>query len=184
MHRTKIVVVSLTGLALLAAAAGSVAASSANAPWRIFLTSNREGDSEMYSMNAEGSGVRRLTRTPGWDGFGSLSPDGNKLLYGSQDRRVGNPEIYVMNPDGTGKRRLTRNPAFDCCPAWSPDGRKILFTSNRDGNDEVYVMKADGSGQRSLSPSPSTKEFSGFWSPDGGRSSSGAIATATGRSTQ
>ena len=81
MHRTKIVVLSLTGLALLAAAAGSVAASPAKTPWRIALTTNREGDSEIYSMNADGSGVRRLTRTPGVDGAGPFSPDGRKLLY-------------------------------------------------------------------------------------------------------
>jgi Tol biopolymer transport system component len=166
MYRRTLVILCVSGLAVLVTAAASVTAST-KAPWKIFLTSNRQGDSEIYSMNADGSGVRRLTRTPGWDGFGSLSPDGRKLVYGSQDRRVGNPEIYVMNANGTGRRRLTRNPAFDCCPSWSPDGREILFTSSRDGNGEIYVMNADGSDLRAISPSPSTQEGGAAWSPDG-----------------
>jgi Tol biopolymer transport system component len=166
MNRLKLVVLPLVGLAVLAA--GSVAASPAKAPWRIALTSDREGDSEIYAMNADGTGVSRLTRHPGIDYPGSWSADGRKLVYGSANLRVGDKgEIYAMNADGSGKRRLTRNAAFDCCPSWSPDGTKILFTSARDGNDEIYVMNADGSGQRAISPSPSTQEFHPAWSPDG-----------------
>ena len=66
MDRLKVVIFSLSGLALAAAAAGTIAASP-QPPWRIALSSNR-GDSEIYSMNADGSGVRRLTRTPGVTG--------------------------------------------------------------------------------------------------------------------
>jgi Tol biopolymer transport system component len=162
MHRSKIVVLSLTGLALLAAAAGSVAASPAKAPWKITLSSDREGDSAIYSMNADGSGVRRLLRSKTAVGPGPWSPDGRKLLY---NRNPG--DVWVMKADGSGRRNLTRNAAFDCCGTWSPDGRKIAFTSNRDGNNELYVMNADGSGQRNLAPAPSSQEFSGGWSPDG-----------------
>jgi Tol biopolymer transport system component len=157
----------LTGLAFLATVVGSIAASSATTPWKIALATNRERDSGIYSMNADGTAVRRLTRKPG-DTPGSWSADGRKLVYGSANLRVGDKgEIYVVNADGTGKRRLTRNAAFDCCPSWSPDGKKILFTSDRDGNGEIYVMNADGSGQRTISPSPSTQEFGATWSPDG-----------------
>ena len=162
MHRNGFVAL----MALLAA--GSVAASSTKAPWRIAVSSDREGDSAIYSMNADGTGVRRLTRSPGAVSPGAWSPDGRKLVYGGANLRVGDKgEIYVINTDGSGKRRLTRDAAFDCCPSWSPDGRKILFTSGRDGNGEIYVMNADGSGQRTISPSPSTQEFGAAWSPDG-----------------
>ena len=87
-------------------------------------------------MNADGSGVTRLTGNDAVDGSPSWSPDGRRIAFDST--RDGNREIYVMNADGSGVTRLTHNPADDGYPAWSPDGRHIAFDSDRDGNREIY----------------------------------------------
>jgi Tol biopolymer transport system component len=104
--------------------------------------------SDIYVMNADGSGTRKLTHNARQNAEPAWSPDGRRIAFVS--RRDGNAEIYVMNADGSGKRNLTRNPAKDVRPSWSPDGQKIAFVSDRDGRLEAHVMNADGSGQRSL----------------------------------
>jgi len=104
--------------------------------------------SDIYVMNADGSGTRKLTHNARYNAEPAWSPDGRKIAFRST--RNGNRDIYVMNADGSGKRNLTRHPARDGSPSWSPDGRRIAFVSNRDGRLEAHVMNADGSGQRSL----------------------------------
>ena len=104
--------------------------------------------SDIYVMNADGSGTRKLTHNALQNAEPAWSPDGRKIAFRST--RNGNRDIYVMNADGSGKRNLTRNAAWDSRPSWSPDGRKIAFVSDRDGRLEAHVMNADGSGQRSL----------------------------------
>ncbi len=129
---------------------------------KITFQSNRDGNPEIYVMNADGSEQRNLTNNPGSEHLPSWSPDGKKLAFWSN--RDGNPEIYVMNADGSEQKRLTNNPATDWHPSWSPDGKKIAFGSTRDGNQEIYVMNADGSEQKNLTNNPA-KDYSPSWSP-------------------
>jgi Tol biopolymer transport system component len=138
--------------------------------------------SEVYVMNADGSGQRNLTEAWGRELFPIWSPDWRRVAYivnpcsGVRGTCTGITQIYRMNADGTGRRRLARGVTYRqisgqfvseyrATPTWSPDGRSIAFVSDRTGSAEVYVMSADGSGQRRLTRHAKPKELA--WSPDG-----------------
>jgi TolB protein len=131
---------------------------------RIAFQSNRDGSYEIYIMNADGSGLARLTNNLHADVFPAWSPDGEMLAFSSD--RSSTLEIYLINADGSGLVRLTDDEANNALPAWSPDGEQIAFVSDRDGNDEIYVMNADGSGVRRLT-SDRRQDLFPSWSPDG-----------------
>ena len=130
---------------------------------------------EIYVMNADGSGVTRLTNDPAEDFGPTWSPDGARIAFDSY--RDGGYNLYVMDADGGGVRQLTDSPAGNVNPAWSPDGRRIAFTSVRADpnpetcdpcNWEIYVMDADGQGATRLTENAAVDEYP-TWSPDGTR---------------
>lgn len=122
-------------------------------------------ESDIYAIDADGSGESRLTETPEtFDGMPAWSPDGERIAFAT-DRDGGSWELYVMNSDGTQQRRLTSTPEDESVPAWSPVGGKIAYATDANGdNPSIWVMDADGSGRKQLASGlfPS-------WSPDGER---------------
>jgi hypothetical protein len=133
---------------------------------KIAFHSDRDGNFEIYVMNADGAGQTNLTNDPAGDNFPAWSPDGSRIAFHSD--RDGNFEIYVMNADGSGLGNLTNNPADDAYAAWSPDGTRIAFSSDRDGNFEIYLMNADGTGLARLTDN-AAEDSPPRWSPDGTR---------------
>ena len=135
-------------------------------------------DSDVYLVNADGSGLTRLTSGPGHKGLSDWSPDGRRFLFeGSKEKA----DVFVINVDGTGLRNLTNYAAIDFFARWSPDGKRIVFASNRAQMDEfgpanpwnwprggldIYVMDADGGNVTRLTDHPEN-DILPYWSPDG-----------------
>ena len=137
---------------------------------KIAFMSDRDGNREIYVMNADGSGLIRLTNNDYSDYEPSWSPDGSKIVFYSH--REDDYEIFVMNSDGSSGEnwvQLTNNDTDDEDAVWSPDGTLIVFKSDRDGEDEIYVMNADGSsGENPIKLTNNTVDDDDpEWSPDG-----------------
>ncbi len=133
---------------------------------KIAFSSNRDGNYEVYKMNADGSNQVNLTNNAAFDFEPSFNGYGSRIAFTSF--RDVNLEIYAMNADGTSLNRLTNNPASDFEPAFSRDGNKIAFTSNRNGNYEIYVMNSNGTGQIRLTNNDAIDRNPVF-SPDGSK---------------
>ena len=121
---------------------------------------------EIYTMDIDGSNVKRLTNTEAGEDHPSWSPDGSQILFDADYDGDGFYEIYGMDQDGTNVTRLTTNAANDQFADWSPDGSQISFASDRTGNWDIFVMDADGSNQQALTDDLDWELFPA-WSPDG-----------------
>ncbi|HEX7049090.1 MAG TPA: Ig-like domain-containing protein [Longimicrobiales bacterium] len=152
-------------VATIGSAAGAAAVTVLD---QLAFRSERDGSVQIYLMNADGSGPKRLTNFSSSVGLPQWSPDGDRIAFSAVP--ADNGEIFVMNADGSGVVNVTNHPANDGGPAWSPDGTKIVFASDRDGigNYEIYVMNADGSGQMRLTDALGD-DTDPVWSPDGSR---------------
>jgi Tol biopolymer transport system component len=131
----------------------------------------QQGYSAVYTMNADGSGVTRLTDPVGIgeDAKPSWSPDGARIVFvRGTDSTLS--DLYVMNADGSNVIRLTNGQFAVGTPAWSPDGLRIAYAraSIYIGDFDIYVMNTDGSNVRQLTSGPAVDLFPS-WSPDGER---------------
>ena len=123
--------------------------------------------SEVYLINADGSGLRQLTETGGATFDPRWSPDGQQLLFfgfavGAFDRDATGSlqtEVFRINADGSNLINLTQNVGLDYQPTWSPDGEWIAFTSSRiweseNGRSGIFIMRPDGSDLQMLTNEP------------------------------
>jgi Tol biopolymer transport system component len=155
---------------------------------KLVFTSMRDGDLDIYTMDADGKNVRRLTNELGYDGGPFWSYDGKQIVYRANHPKTDQEkadytellkqnlirptalEIWVMNADGSNKRQVTSNGKANFGPYFFPDGKRIIFASNmhdpRGRDFDLYKINTDGTGLERITFNDA---FDGFpmFSPDG-----------------
>ena len=141
---------------------------------------------DLFVANADGSDLRQLTDTPGYDAEATVSPDGKKIVFTSL--RGGDLDIYVMDIDGSNVKQLTHELGYDGGAFFSRDSKKIVYRAYhpktpeeiedyksllkknliRPNNLEIWVMDADGSNKRQITNNGAAN-FAPFFHPDGQR---------------
>lgn len=141
---------------------------------------------DIFTADADGSGARRLTQTPGYDAEATLSPGGKTIVFTSL--RDGDLEIYTMRADGGDVKRLTHEPGYDGGPFFSPDGMRIVYRRDALGDEasqtryrdfldqglyapttlEIWVMDRDGGNKREVTHLGAAS-FAPYFHPDGKR---------------
>src|SRR5712664_1513797 len=132
---------------------------------RIAFVSQRDGNAEIYVMNADGTGSARITNDPQPDGRPVFTPDGQSVVFHSA-RTAGKQQIWVVNLDGTALTQLTRD-SVNASPTVSPDGQTIAYVSTRNKDADIWLMARDGSNQRQFTRSPQQRESEPHFLRDG-----------------
>lgn len=122
---------------------------------------------ELYIINFDGTGLTRLTESPGYDAEGSFSPDGKWIVFTST--RDGDPDLYIMPADGGDARQLTNVDGYDGGPFFSPDGNWVIFRSDREKKDmlQLYAISADGKSEVQLTDNLDQVNWCPFLHPSG-----------------
>ena len=107
----------------------------------IVFCSNRDGDFELYLMNADGTGQRRIHESPGIDMHPAFSPDGKQIAFTSN--RDLNHEIYVFTLATGEARRITFNPERDDFACWFPDGTELVIVSEHNGEFDLRRVSTE-----------------------------------------
>lgn len=136
---------------------------------------------EIYIMNADGSNLKRLTHSPGYDGGPFFSPDGKRIIWRRFAPNGATAEIYTMNIDGSDQKRITEVEAMSWAPYYHPSGDYLIFTNNSLGfaNFELFVV--DTAGNHEPVRVTYTDGFDGLpvFTPDGTQLSWTSNRTAT-----
>lgn len=134
---------------------------------RLAFVSGAGGNADLYVLDLADGQLRRLTDSPGLDGYPSWSPDGKQLAF--QSYRDSTPKLYLVGADGSGLRRLTAAQGEESAPAFAPDGKGVAYVVKL-GRHEAQLRYAplDGGAVRVLGREPAKgNESVPHWSPDG-----------------
>lgn len=130
-----------------------------------------DGNLDIYVMNADGSGVTRLTTDGATEQFPQWSPDGRTIAYGRVSAKAtgdvqfdGSADVWTVPAAGGSPTQITASPGMDNAPSFSPDGQTIAYMS---ANDGLRLIDADGTNARTLSGMWRSGGYTPRFSPDG-----------------
>lgn len=146
--------------------------------WAIFPTY------DIFTANADGTKIKQMTKTNGYDAEATVSPDGKRIVFTSM--RDGDLDIYTMDINGKNVKRVTSELGYDGGAFFSPDGKQIVYRAYHPkteaeiarykmrlaedliepNNFEVWVMNADGTNKRQVTKLGAAS-FAPFFTPDG-----------------
>ena len=141
---------------------------------------------EIFTANADGSGIKRITNNPGYDAEATLSPNGKTIIFTSL--RSGDLDLYTMRADGSHVKRITKELGYDGGAFFSRDGKRIVWRASRPKTDaevaayrelvaesqirpmalELYVADADGRNARQVTHNGAAN-FGPYFFPDAKR---------------
>ena len=147
-------------------------------PYKIAFMSNRDGNREIYNRSiytaeADGGNVQRLTFTSFDESPSDWSPDGSKISYTLVEREIDGSAkrwgIYTVNADGSDPKPIPDE--WGVSSTFSPSGREVVFASSSGaevGDVNLYAIRTDGSNLRQLT----FNKYNPFayypdWSPNG-----------------
>ncbi len=169
-ERKAIYVINPNGSGLRKLATGRQPNYSANGKKIVFVRPGTSGTRSVYTMNANGTDIRRLTRANALDAMPAWSPGGKRIVFvRARVGRNGQPgpgDIYVMNANGTDVRRLTRTPGIhEDVPAWSPNGKWIAYAAliGSSPTATLFVIRPNGTGKHLLIRNGDEPD----WAPNG-----------------
>jgi TolB protein len=148
--------------------------------WRLYP------EFDLYTANRDGSDLRRITDSGSYDAEGTISPDGNLIIFTSL--RDGDLDLYTIRTDGSGLRRITHELGYDGGAFFSADGKRIVWRASRPKTEaekaeylellenqaikpmnlEIFVADSDGSSARQITDNGAAN-FAPFFHPDGRR---------------
>ena len=169
MKMTRLLVFAISILLEHNISAPSLFAQAPTSP-KILFTSLRDGNSEIYIMNSDGSEQVNLTQHPAIDQHPVWSPTGEQILFVSNRgdfRPRGTRDLYLMDSDGSNVRRVFKRKieAWRTAPTWSPDGKQIAYDQwdrSGGGTSGMYIVTL---GEQE--PEYIETFSSPAWSPDG-----------------
>lgn len=141
---------------------------------------------DIFSAAPDGSDLKPITKTPGYDAEATIAPNGKRIVFTSM--RDGDLDIYTMDLDGKNVKRLTNEIGYDGGPFWSYDSQWIVFRANHPKTEkeikdyqvllkenlirptalEIWLMKADGTGKRQITNNGKAN-FAPYFFPNGKR---------------
>jgi serine/threonine-protein kinase len=137
-----------------------------NIAGQIVFTSKRDGNPEIYLMNAaDMTNIQRLTDNPANDTRPAISPDGKSIAFDSN--RNGNYNLYMVQPDMGSTWQIVQDDAANSYVSWSPDGNQITYQRGKSGNFSIYSVHLDNLLVKMISLNTDFPDYNPIWSPDG-----------------